>query len=95
MPQKKRTTRPCAGRQGSTDRVPGSGTRKRSLSVTSRKPRTADASNETPCPKARLSWEGMMAMFFCAPKISQKTSRTNFTPFSSTNRRTSDTVVSI
>ncbi len=74
-----RMTRPCAGRQGSSESVAGSGTRKRSEWRSSPKPAIAEASKETPFSKAYASSEASTETFFGRPKTSQNARRTNFT----------------
>ena len=48
MSQKKRTTRPCAGRHGRSDMVEVSGTKKSSLSASFSKPMMREASMGMP-----------------------------------------------
>ena len=84
-----RTTLPFSGRQGSTEMVAGSGCRNRSECTAPPKPAMAEASKAMPYSKARSSSAGMMEMFFCLPKMSQKARRMNFTSSSATYCRTS------
>ena len=89
MSQKKRTTRPCDGRHGSTDSVDGSGNSSKSERLALAKPRMDEASIEMPSRNARDNSRGMMEIFFCVPKISQNARRMNLTSFSMTYCMTS------
>ena len=76
-------------RQGISVTVEGSGSRKRSLRMLSSNPAMELPSKATPSSKARFSSWGMIARFFCSPKISKKARRMNFTFSSSTRFRIS------
>ncbi len=71
-------------RQGSTESVEGSGKSNKSEASTFIKPAKADASNEIPSSNAFFNALGVIEIFFCVPKISQKARRINLISFSET-----------